>query len=112
MVEENAKKFIREIVPDAKLYRDPINGIAWVEDAKAGICISVHPNIDITGSVQGMKERGFWGMDDRIVKSHGLVYNIDRFVCSPGDKMEEIVARECRCQACLERREKEDKKNG
>lgn len=98
------KDFIREIEPGAKLYRDPIYGIAWIEDTRAGICISVHPNINVTGSVQGLKERGYWGMEDRIVRCNGWFYNIDKFVCYSGDKMEEIVARECRCQACLDRR--------
>lgn len=106
------KEFIREIEPGAKLYRDPINGIAWIEDTRAGIGISVHPNIDITGSIQGMVAHGFWRKEDRIVRSHGWLYNIDRFSCWPDDDMEQIVARECRCQACIERREKETERNG
>lgn len=100
------RKAIRQIEPGAILYRDNINGIAWIEDTRAGIGISVHPNIDVTGSIEGMITRGYWGREDRIVESHGWLYNIDRFACFPGDKMEEIVATECRCQACQERRKK------
>ena len=40
---------------------------------------SCHPNIDVTGSVTGMKNKGFWGKKDRIVRSHGFQYNIDIF---------------------------------
>lgn len=98
------RKSVKQIEPGAILYRDDISGIAWIEDTRAGIGISVHPNIDVTGSVQGMVARGYWGKNDRIVESHGWLYNIDRFACFPGDKMEEIVAAECMCEACQERR--------
>jgi len=101
------KTFVREVAPGAKLYRDPINGIAFIETA--GVGISVHPNIDITGSVKGMVERGYWKKKDRKVRSNGFIYNIDVFACWPDDEMEQIVARECRCQACIERRERDKK---
>lgn len=99
-----AKQLIREIEPYKKLYRDNKNGIAWIEDGSTGLGISVHPNIDKSGSVIGMKNRGFWNKSDRIVQSHGWKYNIDRFVCNKKDKLEMIVANECMCQACIERR--------
>ena len=99
-----AKQFIREIEPYKNLYRDNKNGIAWIEDGSTGLGISVHPNMDKSGSVIGMKNRGFWDKSDRIVQSHGWKYNIDRFVCNKKDKLEMIVANECMCQACVERR--------
>lgn len=102
------KTFIREVEPGANLYRDPVFGIAWIEDTRAGIGISVHPNIDVTGSVEGMVARGYWGKNDRIVESHGWIYNIDRFSCWPDDELEQIVARECRCQSCIERRKRRE----
>jgi hypothetical protein len=99
------KQFIKEIEPSVRLYRDDRNGIAWIEDGRTGLGISVHPNIDISGSVAGMKNLGYWGKKDRTVRSHGWIYNIDSFVCNENDKLEMIVANECRCQGCIERRE-------
>lgn len=105
-----AKQFIREVGPYAKLYRDSINGIAWIEDGSSGCGISIHPNISATGSVSGMKKLGYWDKKDRVVKSNGFAYNIDHisFSWDKGSYMrqfEDIVADECRCQACIERRE-------
>lgn len=102
------KKLIREIEPNVKLFRDNKNGIAWIEDGRTGLGISVHPNIDASGSVRGMKARGYWGKQDRIVRSHGWQYNIDRFVCDPNNELEMIVAGSCGCEACIERRRKEN----
>lgn len=73
-----AKKLIKEIRPYVKLYRDTNNGIAWIEDGSTGLGISVHPNLDKSGSVTGMKKLGYWDKSDRIVLSHGWKYNIDR----------------------------------
>lgn len=101
------KKHIRKIAEYIDLYRDDTTGIAWIEDGTVGIGVSVHPNIDESGSVAGMKARGFWGMKDRIVRSHGWAYNIDKFVCDKSNRLELIVADECRCQACIERRMEE-----
>lgn len=98
------KQFIRKIDEYINLYRDDKTGIAWIEDGRTGLEISVHGNIDSSGSVSGMKTLGYWGKKDRIVRSHGWIYNIDSFVCDKGNKLEMIVADECRCQGCLERR--------
>lgn len=96
-----AKKLIKEIRPYVKLYRDTNNGIAWIEDGSTGLGISVHPNLDKSGSVTGMKKLGYWDKSDRIVLSHGWKYNIDRFVCDKKNDLEMIVADECMCRACL-----------
>ena len=98
------KQFIREIEKNVILYRDDKTGIAWIEDGKTGLGISVHSNIDISGNVSGMKARGYWEKKDRTVRSHGWIYNIDSFVCDKENELEMIVANECRCQGCLERR--------
>ena len=98
------KQFIREIEESVNLYRDDINGIAWIEDGRTGLGISVHANISSTGSVSGMKNLGYWDKKDRTVRSHGWIYNIDRFVCDKNNELEMIVAEECRCQGCLERK--------
>ena len=98
------KQFVREIEKHKNLYRDDTTGIAWIEDGTTGLGISIHANIHSTGSVTGMKNLGYWGKKDRTVRSHGWIYNIDRFVCDKKNELELIVADECRCQACIERR--------
>lgn len=99
-----AKRFIREIKPYAKLYKDTNTGIAWIENGKTGFGHSCHANIGSSGSVRGMKKLGYWGKDDRTVRSHGFIYNIDTFVVDKNDELDLIVAEECTCQGCLERR--------
>lgn len=98
------KRLVRRINRNADLYRDDKNGIAYIYDHSSGIRISVHPNISSSGSVSGMKACGFWAKKDRIVRSGGFLYNIDRFVCCKDDELEVIVSGECMCQACLKRR--------
>lgn len=97
-------QFIREIEPRVELFRDAVTGIAWAEDHRTGLGVSVHPNIDENGSVEGMVARGYWRSSDRVARSHGWIYNIDRFVCNDEDPVEVIVAEECMCPACIERR--------
>lgn len=101
---EDMKQFIRKIEEHVNVYRDDKNGIAWIEDGRTGSRISVHSNIDSSGSVSGMKKLGYWKKSDRTIKSHGWIYNIDSFVCDKENDLEMIVADECRCQVCLERR--------
>jgi hypothetical protein len=96
------KRLIKEVKPNANLYIDDNTGIAWIEDGSTGMGHSVHPNIDITGSVRGMKDRGYWGKHDKIVRSHGWQYNISKFVIS--DELDNIVADYCQCECCKERR--------
>lgn len=98
-----AKQFLREIEPHVILYRDDKTGIAWIEDGSSGCGFSVHPNIDGSGSVRGMKNLGYWKKKDRAIRSHGFIYNIDSFVCDKNCEFDMIVASECRCQGCLER---------
>lgn len=98
------KQFIRQIEECVNLYRDDKTGIAWIEDGRIGLGISVHANINSSGSISGMKSLGYWRKDDRTVRSHGWIYNIDSFICDKANDLEMIIADECRCQACIERR--------
>lgn len=100
----NMKQFIRKIEEHVILYRDDKTGIAWIEDGKTGSEISVHSNINVSGNVSGMKNLGYWRKKDRTVRSHSRIYNIDSFVYDKENKLEMIVADECRCQGCLERK--------
>lgn len=68
---DNMKQFIRQIEEHVNLYRDDKNGIAWIEDGRTGLGLSVHANISSSGSVSGMKTCGYWGKKDRTVRSHG-----------------------------------------
>lgn len=88
------KELIQQISEHVALYRDPRTGIAWVEDGTTGCGHSCHPNIDRTGSVRGMKSR-FWGKKDRVVRSHGFIFNIDRLATS--DELDELARKHCRC---------------
>lgn len=97
------KRFIRMAGPHAKLYRDDRTGIAWVADGSTGLGYSAHPNIDRTGSVTGMKKLGYWGKNDRTVRSNGFIYNISRLAVDPSVPYEKLAAQECRCSACRER---------
>lgn len=99
-----AKKLISKIDEHATLYRDDRNGIAWIEDGSVGLGLSCHPNIDASGSVAGMKNLGYWGKKDRVIQSHGFKYNIDKFVIDIENQYDLIVANECMCQGCIERR--------
>ena len=101
-------QFIREIEPGVELFRDAVTGIAWAEDHRVGLGVSVHPNIDESGSVEGMVARGWWRGNDRIERSHGWTYNIDRLSYDKNDPVEAAVAAECKCAACMERRMKKD----
>lgn len=96
-----AKKILKKINEHAILYRDDRTGIAWIEDGSTGLGYSCHANISDTGSIRGMKDRGYWGKKDRCVRTHGFIYNIDTMVVS--SDFDKIVAQNCRCEACVER---------
>lgn len=89
------KVLLEAIRPHVKLYRDPKTGIAWVENGESGCGHSAHPNIDATGSIRGMKARGYWRKADRCVRSHGFIYNTDSLVVS--DELDEVARQHCRC---------------
>lgn len=90
-----AKRLLRSIDEERDLYRDDKTGIAWVADRSAGIGHSCHSNIDASGSVRGMKDRGYWNRSDHTVRSHGFIYNIDSLVVH--DEYDEIARQHCRC---------------
>lgn len=95
---------LKDVGPHAELYRDPKTGIAWVKDGSTGLGHSCHSNIAATGSVSGMKNLGYWGRNDRTVKNHGFIYNIDTFIVNEKDPYDMLAAEYCQCEACVERR--------
>jgi hypothetical protein len=97
----SSKVLIKEIRPHVRLYHDLKTGIAWVEDGTSGTGHSAHPNIHGSGSAAGMKKKGFWLKSDRVVRSHGMLYNIDQ--CSVRSPLDKIAAEYCHCGgACSE----------
>jgi hypothetical protein len=87
------------------LYQDPKTGLAWVEDGSTGLRHSCHPNIDQSGSVEGMRQTGAWGRGDIIVRSQGFAYNVSRRHTGspkPGSKINysAIAAEACQCRGC------------
>lgn len=90
-----AKELVKKLGDHQHLYRDTVSGIAWVADGSLGLGHSCHANIDASGSVTGMKQRGYWRKEDRTTRSHGFIYNIDTLVIS--DDLDAVAAQHCRC---------------
>jgi hypothetical protein len=97
-----AKNLIKKIDDCTTLYRCPRTGIAWVENGHLGMSHSAHANIDSSGSIRGMRARGYWKKDCRTVRTNGAIYNIDTLIIS--DDLDKLAAEHCRCEACNERR--------
>mgnify|MGYP001560152951 CR=1 FL=1 len=96
------KHRLLEIDPHRILVRDARTGIARVEDGTTGTAASCHPNIAQSGSIRGMKQRGYWDRHARTVRAFGFVYNIDEVVCS--DELDDIARAFCWCGgACDDR---------
>lgn len=89
------KVLIEKISEYVTLYRDSKTGIAMVEDYSSGNGHSAHPNIDASGSIRGMKNRGYWGKSDRVVRSAGYLHNIDRVVIT--SEYDQIANDHCQC---------------
>lgn len=98
------KQLIEVIQPNVEVYQNPMTGIAWVKDGRNGLSYSCHPNIHKTGSVKGMKARGYWDPDDEVVSSNGFKYNTSHFIVSDG--LDSIAANYCECRQCLLRKVK------
>jgi hypothetical protein len=98
-----AKKILLKQIGEYQyLYRDPKTGIAWVENGSTGMGHTCHPSIHYTGSVSGMKKLGYWRKEDRTVRSHGWIYNIDSLVVD--DAFDEIARQYCQCGGKHERK--------
>lgn len=90
-----ARRVLRVVGEHKVLCRDDRTGIAWVEDGSTGISHSCHASIDSTGSIRGMKKRGYWKQADRTVRSHGCIFNIDTFIAT--DDLDWLAAENCQC---------------
>lgn len=81
------------LIPEQKHYRVketgdlcslPIiaNQVCVIENYSVGIGHSAHPNIDQSGSVEGMKNLGYWHKTDLIIKARGFYYNMSLIATS------------------------------
>ena len=103
-----ARTLIREVREYVTLHRDPRTGIAWVRNGTTGLEHSAHANIHHTGSVAGMKVKGYWQKDARTVRSHGYIYNIDTLFVDDADDRTAALA--CQCGgACRQYQHEEGK---
>lgn len=94
------KQLIEGVAAHVDLYIDPQTGITWVENGRSGTGHGAHPNIDASGSVEGMKKM-YWG-ECRTVKSHGFIHNVDKVVYS--DILDYLAFAYCKCIGCQSRR--------
>ena len=92
----SSKTLLRTVRPHVTLHRCPRTGLAWVEDRTTGTATSAHPNISATGSVRGMKDRGYWQRDAATLRTRGFIYNVS--VTAPESTDDDRLAlAECRC---------------
>ncbi len=96
-------KKIKDLGDYKSVWRDDRYGIAVVRDGSTGMEHSVHPNIDRTGSVRGMKNLGYWAKDAKTVRCNGAIYNISRNIAT--DELDKIAREYCDCEECRAARE-------
>ena len=77
------------------LYRDTDTGIAWVANGHTGLRHTPHPNIDASGSVTGMIQRGYWPPDATPVECGGFIYNTSIAIVE--DDLDRLAAENCLC---------------
>lgn len=77
-------------------------GIAEIADGRHGSAHTCHPSIDSTGSITGMKNKGYWRKDARTRRAFGCIFNIDSLVST--DDLDDLAMKHCVCDACQVRR--------
>lgn len=82
------------------LVSDPQTGLVAFEDATTGARHTIHPNIAISGSTEGMKKL-YWGQKAIIVRWAGFYYNLS--LLSISDSIDTVVAQHCQCFTCRNR---------
>jgi len=88
---------VMEIMPDVALYRDDKTGIAMVEDGRNGNNCTLHPNIDSSGSVDGMVNQGYWSRADKTVQAMGAIHNISVYVPEADPQINAALHEHCQC---------------
>lgn len=77
------------------LYRDPITGIAWVEDTSSGMADSLHPNIGPRPTMGGA--RRLYGPTGRPVRVGQYIYNRAEYIGASEEQNRAALLGACRC---------------
>jgi hypothetical protein len=92
------KNFVREIVPDVHLYRDPETGLAWVTECVHGTVLShsCHPAIHEEELARQFK-RSTWTRAHHLIRVGTTIYNVSICCSSADDPYKGMARRECCC---------------
>jgi len=96
-----SKTFIKQLAEYVELHRDAKTGIAWINDGKTGCEESLHPSIDKSGSIKGMKKKGYWGKNDKIITCNNGHYNISKE--SQFSVYAKTLKKACKCSVCRDK---------
>lgn len=102
------KKFIKQLDGHINIFCDEKSGLATLEDEITGIGVSAHSCVSLSDKAGRRNVNRYWKKFDRIIEFDGYLYNIDKFILNPKNDMQVIAANLCMCDACIERRRKEN----
>lgn len=98
------------------VYRCAETGFTWVckvkkaldmgHDFSAHVPFSIHPYVFSKANLDRVLELGIWDKQCRIVNAGRYYYNIDMLQGLKDKDVTNMLLNECRCQACIERRDK------
>lgn len=80
---KNGLSFISDEGKESQIKFPKYDGtICTIWNESLGMEHCAHPNIDKTGSVKGMKSRGFWREEDKIYSKGGYHFNMSKVTFS------------------------------
>lgn len=86
------------------IYRCNRTGIARLEKTpnSTGTAQGLHPSIDGSGSIEGMKSLGHWKEGEVTERAFGFIYNINRYANRSGleDEYYSLLEKYCECSSC------------
>lgn len=89
----NTQKLLEQLGPRIALYRDPATGIAYVKEGM-DTEHACHPWFNKKPSKSEMDRRG-WTPKDRLITSHGRIYNTTIF--NTPRELDKIAGQNCQC---------------
>lgn len=66
-------------------------GIARIFDTHNGTIYECYPNIHSSGSVSGMKAKGYWQKDAKTIRLGGVIFNISSLIGDKNNRWEVLV---------------------